>query len=206
MACADWFRLHGISFDQIAAKGADSLNVSIYNDGIGCINSNQSFCDNFCADSTKNQTECFNCLTNAASCPQGPCRQKQFNCKPGSTDECCTVGCCPRVSSAVQCGNCVAARGGGTVENFQACFNTGGVSQTTTIIIVVCSVVGAIVIIASIVLTLQLRNRARARDKLINRLHSTGANEQVIQEVEDLNYADINPEIYQKVNRKLALQ
>jgi len=214
MACYDWLTLKGKTPENL--QGADqsellTLQTELNNDGINCINNNQTFCGNFCRDLTKSQSACYSCLASANTCPpnfngtSNSCRTSTgINCNVSPNEPCCKVGCCPVAKSAVACAVCVASSGQ-NIDAFISCYSSGGLSTTVLIVIIVCSVVGAAIIGASIYLVVRLRKKQQAQEKLVSNLQKRGVSQETIQEVENINYAEINPEVYKEVNRNLVL-
>jgi len=212
MACAAYFQAKGWTPDNFKNRVPDFATAQndVFSDGVGCINSNQSLCSNFCNSSTKNSATCYNCLSNPVSCPASNCRKQVVNCANTPSDQCCSVdlgSCCPHVKAAVECSNCISSAGeNATLDTFLACYSSNAISTTVIIIIVVCSIVGVIIIISVIVITVRLRKKSDARDKLVSRLRKTGANKELVNQVSNLDYAQINPDIYKAVNTRLALE
>lgn len=116
------------------------------------------------------------------------------------------AGCCVNAKAALECGTCVANKGNQTLEDFQACLKAGGISHTNTIIIAVCSVVGGLIFIAVVVVAVRLRKSARAREKLLGNLRRQGVDERLVQQVGDLNYANMSSSEFHKVDRDLAMK
>lgn len=210
MSCADFFRTQGLTLKDPVTN----LTKAVFDEGIGCINANQQYCGKDCTDLTKSAEACYSCVEQVGSCPDPSCRDKPTNCTQDPTNSCCAnaptqAGCCPQARSAVKCGNCVAARGGGaqTIADFEACLNdTSGLSTTTIIIIAVCCGVALIIIIAVIVIVVRVRKRAAERNKLTARLQKQGVDKRLIRDVSNLNYSQINSNVFKDVNTKLALQ
>jgi len=214
MACYDWLTLHGYTPEKLQDDPSvlPALQTMVNNEGINCINNNQTFCGNFCKDLTKSESACYSCLANAASCPPNfnagttnSCRTSTgINCNTNPNEACCKVGCCPVAKSAVACAACVASSGQ-SIDAFISCYNQGGLSTTILIVIIVCSIVGAVIIGATIYLVIRLKKKQKAQEKLVTNLQKRGASQETINAVENINYAEVNPEVYQQVNRNLVL-
>jgi len=210
MACVDFCKRNDCSKSTI-----DALQNDIFTEGVGCINANQASCSDVCKDLTKYQDACFSCLGQSTSCPGQNCINQPTNCNaPGAAESgCCPqssiqAGCCVNAKSAVECGTCVAARGGGaqTLEDFQACLKPGGLSHTNTIIIAVCTIVGVLIIISAVVISIRLKKSSGARSKLLTRLRKDNINSGIIHDIGDLNYSRINSNVFKDVNENLALK
>jgi hypothetical protein len=208
MACADFFAANGYTENTDLATLTNAINQQ----GISCINANMMFCENECANMTKTQNACYSCLSQVGSCPNQACRSNTFNCAKDPTNQCCPgvspqAGCCMQAKSAVQCGACVAANSDGsqTLEAFQKCLKSGGMSTSTIIIIVVVSIIGVILIIVTIVVSLRLRKQAAAREKLVKQLQKRGASQKIIAGVENLDYSKISDASFREVDTKLVL-
>lgn len=213
MACNEWLTLQGYTPEKLQADPSilASLQTMVNNDGINCINNNQSFCGTYCRDLTKSESACYACLGNANTCPPNfngqtnSCRTSTgINCKLTPNEPCCKVGCCPVAKSAVSCAACVASRGQ-NIDAFISCFQEGGLSTTILIVIIVCSIVGVAIIGSSIYLVIRLRKKQQAQEKLVTNLQKRGASQETVNQVENINYAEINPEVFQEVNRNLVL-
>jgi hypothetical protein len=172
-ACAAWFAVHGYTPTNILSVPVTTLNAEIYEDGVQCVNNNQSFCSATCSDISKRPTACYSCLSDPVSCPAVNCRTKGVNCGKASNaaDPCCQTGtgsCCPNASSAIECGACVAARGAaGGAGDFVACYTTTALSSTTTIIIIVSCVVAVILVIITAVTFYKIHKRRRAKQQFL---------------------------------------
>ncbi len=212
MACQAWFAANSLTPDNIVSHAPSELTKSIYTDGIGCISANLSFCDNFCTSSTLNSEACYACLGNHVTCPSnsGSCRSTTFDCKATPSHACCSDvkgSCCPNVKAATECGACLAAHGNsGSIDDFLTCYQSHELSTTTIIIIVVSCVVAVILLGASLYVVYRLRKNVGARDRLVQRLGAVGADQGLVNKVANLNYSDINADIYRQVNRDLVLQ
>lgn len=217
MACATWMALYSYTPELLQSAGGPtlaSIQTQVNNDGINCINTNQTFCGNFCKDVTKSEDSCYSCLSNPTSCPATfagvtntiSCRTTTaINCNLTPDTPCCKTGCCPNAKSAVACAACVAASGQ-DINAFVSCYQPGGLSSTVLIIVIVCSIVGAAIIGASIYLAIRLRKKQQAQEKLVANLKARGVDQSVVGQVENINYAEVNPDIFRQVNRELALK
>jgi len=212
MACQAWFAAQNITPDNIVSQTPSVLIKAVYDEGVGCLNANLSFCENFCTSSTLNPAACYACLGNYVTCPSstGGCRIKTLDCKKTPSEPCCSDAkgsCCPVAQAAIECGACLAANGNhGTIDDFLACNQSHELSSTTIIIIVVSCVVAVILLGASLFMVYRLRKNAGARDRLVQRLGASGVNQNLVNTVANLNYSDINADIYRQVNRDLVLQ
>jgi hypothetical protein len=52
---------------------------------------------------------------------------------------------------------------------------------------------------------IRLKKKQKAQEKLVTNLQKRGASQETINAVENINYAEVNPEVYQQVNRNLVL-
>lgn len=209
MACVDFFKSQGL---DINTASLEDMTNAVNQEGVNCINANMASCENACASITKTPTPCYTCLAQVNTCPDIKCRTSTVNCAQTPTDPCCPsatvqAGCCPFAKSAVQCGSCVSAQGGGaqTIDSFKACLVPTGTSTTTIIVATVVSVVGAIIIIVAIVVTVKLRQRAKAREKLVTQLRKRGVDKNIIAGVENIDYSQIESGTFKEVDTRLAL-
>ncbi len=207
MACNQWMSVYGFNPTNVLTKTLADLQSTLVNDGVNCVNGNQTMCSTFCQSVTKNPSQCFACLSNPQTCPASKNRTQVgfVDCNAHPTDPRCDP-CCPNAGAAVACQACIAAAGQGvSLQTFADCYYPSGISNTNLIIIVVCSVVGAIVVCLVIGIVVNLKRKAAAKDKLVAQLSKSGTNQQVLQEVEQLDYSKIDPGIFSEVNRQLAL-
>ena len=153
MACAAYYEAKSYTPDTPFTQ----VQSDIYNDGIGCINTNMPSCSVQCTNLTKTATACYSCLGQLSSCPGSACLTTNVDCSKSPTDLCCqnrTGSCCPLAELAVQCGSCLAS-GGNTPDAWQSCQTDHGLSAKTLLIIVVCCVVAAAIVIAVVVVVVR---------------------------------------------------
>jgi len=202
MACKGLFSKLGHSTTNI---NADEVSTDVYTYGIGCINANLASCSANCNDLTKSLTACYSCLAQSSTCPPVNCRgQPTGDCVTDPTGACCpqaTQGCCPYAQEAFECGTCVSKKGGQTADDFAACLKDTGMSRTTLIIIIVCTVVGVIIVIAAITIAIKVKRNEQARNRLERELPTT-TDPNVIAR---LNAANIQSSELQSVADKLAI-
>lgn len=204
MACEPYNRVKSYGSDTPFA----TIQDDIYNDGIGCINTNMPSCATQCTNLTKTSTACYSCLGQHSSCPSKDCLKRQVDCSSSPTDPCCTDelgSCCPKAQFAVECGSCIAANGQNR-DAWVSCSTSSGLSSKTIIIIVVCCVVALVVVISIIVIVVKLRGQAKARQKLVNNLQKSKVDPRIIQNVANLDYSKIDKDIFYKADVQLALK
>lgn len=201
MACVSFLKSQGIDPKNTTI---DTVTSTIFAQGIGCINANQTSCINYCADLTKSETACYSCLAQSSTCGDVACRGETGSGSCLDPQNINAKGCCPSAAAAVECGTCLA-KNGQSMDGLQSCLKETGLSSTDKIIIIVCSIVGFLILVIAISVSVVLKQKSDAKKRLIENLEKKGVSADVIERVKQLKSADIDATSYKAVSESLYL-
>lgn len=207
-SCEAFFQALGVN--PADAQLSDIQN-DVFNQGVGCVNSNMGFCANACRDLTKNLDACYTCLSQAGTCPDTVCRQTPVDCKQNPDSVCCKTlekkgSCCPLVKEAVECSFCAGKNnptGAPTLQAYTACNSSQGLSQTVLIIIIVVSIVTVLLVVVVVVVVVKLRRKRRAKKQLEADLRTKGVSSAVSRQLGQL---DISSNVAKNLDLDTMLQ